>query len=111
MVDELHGRVVRVAEDQWARYHAAAVMASNHLVALLGQVERVAATLGAPLDAYLALARGALGDVTDLGPRDALTGPARRGDEETIERHLSALPDDERAAYAALAERARRLCR
>ena len=28
-----------------ARYHAAAVVASNHLVALLGQVERLAATL------------------------------------------------------------------
>ena len=35
------------------RYHAAAVIASNHLVALLGQVERVAATVGVPLEAYL----------------------------------------------------------
>ena len=32
------------------RYHAAAAIAANHLVALLGQVERVASSIGAPLD-------------------------------------------------------------
>lgn len=110
VVDELHGRVVRVAEHHWARYHAAAVIASNHLVALLGQVERVAASIDAPLDAYLDLARGALDDVAALGPAAALTGPVRRGDRATVDRHLQALPDDERGAYLALAEQAGRLC-
>jgi predicted short-subunit dehydrogenase-like oxidoreductase (DUF2520 family) len=110
VVDELHGRIVRVAEGDWARYHAAAVIASNHLVALLGQVERVAASIDAPLEAYLDLARGALDDVVSLGPAAALTGPVRRGDHATVERHLAALPDPERAAYRALAEEAARLC-
>jgi predicted short-subunit dehydrogenase-like oxidoreductase (DUF2520 family) len=110
VVNELHGRVVRVAESDWARYHAAAVIAANHLVALLGQVERVAATVGAPLEAYLDLARGALDDVAALGPAAALTGPVRRGDTDTVERHLDALPEAERASYRALAEEARRLC-
>lgn len=111
VVDELHGRTVRVAERHWARYHAAAVVASNHLVALLGQVERLAASIDVPLDAFLALAGGALDDVIALGPAAALTGPVRRGDLATVERHLDALPDDERAAYRALAEEAARLCR
>jgi predicted short-subunit dehydrogenase-like oxidoreductase (DUF2520 family) len=110
VVRALEGRVVTVAEDAWARYHAAAVIAANHLVALLGQVERVAATIGAPLDAYLALARGSLDDVADLGPAAALTGPVRRGDTATVERHLAALPEEERAVYAALAAEAGRLC-
>jgi predicted short-subunit dehydrogenase-like oxidoreductase (DUF2520 family) len=110
VVAELHGQIVRVAEDDWARYHAAAVIAANHLVALLGQVERVAATVGAPLAAYLDLARGALDDVADLGPSAALTGPVRRGDLDTVQRHLDALPEAERAAYRALAEEAARLC-
>ena len=35
-----------------SRYHAAAVVASNHLVALLGQVERLAATCGVPFEAF-----------------------------------------------------------
>lgn len=110
VVDELHGRVVRVAEPDWVRYHAAAAIAANHLVGLLGQVERVAATIGAPLDAYLELARGALDDVAALGPAAALTGPVRRGDTATVQRHLDALPEAERAAYRALSEEAARLC-
>lgn len=110
IVDELHGRIVRVAEADWPRYHAAAVIASNHLVALLGQVERVAAALHAPLDAYLDLARGALDDVAALGPAAALTGPVRRGDLATVERHLASLPPEEQPAYRALAQEAARLC-
>ena len=61
-------------------YHAAATLASNHLVALLGQVERVAAGAGVPLAAYLDLARAALADVAARGPAAALTGPVARGD-------------------------------
>ena len=110
VVDELHGRTLTVAEGDWARYHATAAIAANHLVALMGQVERLASTFGAPLDAFLALARGSLDDVAALGPAAALTGPVRRGDHATVERHLAALPDDERPAYRALAEEARRLC-
>jgi predicted short-subunit dehydrogenase-like oxidoreductase (DUF2520 family) len=90
-------------------YHAAACVASNHLVALLGQVERLAANAGVPLDAFLPLVRGTLDNVADLGPADALTGPVARGDDETVARHLDALPADERNAYRALAREARRL--
>jgi predicted short-subunit dehydrogenase-like oxidoreductase (DUF2520 family) len=111
LVAALHGHPVVVAEADWPRYHAAAVIAANHLVALLGQVERVATTVGAPLAAYLDLARGSLDDVAELGPAAALTGPVRRGDLDTVARHLAALPPDERAAYAALSEEAARLCR
>lgn len=110
VVAELHGRVVRVAEDDWPRYHAAAVIAANHLVALLGQVERVADTIGAPLAAYLDLARGALEDVAALGPAAALTGPVRRGDTATVALHLDSLPAAERPAYRTLADEAARLC-
>jgi predicted short-subunit dehydrogenase-like oxidoreductase (DUF2520 family) len=110
VVASLRGRVVHVAETGWARYHAAAVISSNHLVALLGQAERVAASIGAPIEAFLDLARGSLADVADLGPRGALTGPVRRGDIATIERHLDALPPDERPAYEAMVEEAKKLC-
>jgi predicted short-subunit dehydrogenase-like oxidoreductase (DUF2520 family) len=110
VVASLRGRVVHVAETGWARYHAAAVIASNHLVALLGQAERVAASVGAPVEAFLDLARGSLADVAALGPRDALTGPVRRGDSATVQRHLDALPPEERPAYEAMANQAKRLC-
>ncbi len=105
----LGGRPIRVADEHRAAYHAAAAIASNHLVALLGQVERVGAVAGVPLAAYLDLAAAALGDVTRVGPAAALTGPVSRGDWSTVRRHLTALPAEERAAYLALAAAAPRL--
>lgn len=105
----LDGRTVVVPDAARVRYHAAAVLASNHLVALLGQVERVAADVGVPLEAYLDLARGALDDVAAVGPARALTGPVSRGDWDTVSRHLEAVAPAERPAYALLADAARRL--
>jgi predicted short-subunit dehydrogenase-like oxidoreductase (DUF2520 family) len=92
-----------------ARYHATACVASNHLVALLGQVERLAEHAGVPFDAFLPLVRGSVDNVSALGPAAALTGPIARGDDETVARHLDALPASERETYRALVREARRL--
>ena len=109
VVADLGGRAVAVADADRVAYHAAACIASNHLVALLGQVERVAATAGVPLDAYLDLVRQTVENVADLGPAAALTGPVARGDHATVARHLDALDPAERPGYEALADLARRL--
>jgi len=101
----------RVADAHRASYHAAATIASNHLVALLAQAQRVAAEAGVPGEALLPLVRATLDNVDELGAAHALTGPVARGDVDTVMRHLDALPADERAAYRALAEQARRLAR
>lgn len=106
---DLGGRWFEVADADRAAYHAAAVVASNHLVALMGQVERIAAGIGVPGAAYVDLARGALDDVAALGPAAALTGPAARGDWSTVARHLVAIDETEHEAYRALAAAARRL--
>jgi predicted short-subunit dehydrogenase-like oxidoreductase (DUF2520 family) len=105
----LGGRAVAVADADRAAYHAAACIAANHVVALLGQVERVARSAGLDLESFLPLTRAAVDDVASLGAMDALTGPARRGDWATLSRHLDALPEDERAAYQAGAALATRL--
>jgi predicted short-subunit dehydrogenase-like oxidoreductase (DUF2520 family) len=109
LVRDLGGRSFEVADADRAAYHAAAAIASNHLVALLGQVERVAATAGVPLTAYLDLVRATIDNVAELGPAAALTGPVARGDWATVERHRAALPPDELVAYDAMVEAARRL--
>ncbi len=92
-----------------AVYHAAACVASNHVVALLGQVQRLAARAGVPFDAFLPLVRTTLENVADLGPSAALTGPVARGDVTTVAEHLAALPDDEQASYREAALQALRL--
>ena len=112
MVEALGGRSFVVADDDRAGYHAAACIASNHLVALLGQVERVAAGSGVPLEAFLDLVAATVDNVRTLGPAAALTGPAARGDRDTIGRHRAYLQDrvpDDLAAYDALVALARRL--
>ena len=100
-----------VDDEHRAAYHAAACIASNHLVALMGQVERVATSAGLDLDAFVGLARAALTDVVELGPAAALTGPAARGDETTLERHRQTLDPAEIPGYEAGVALARRLAR
>jgi predicted short-subunit dehydrogenase-like oxidoreductase (DUF2520 family) len=106
VVEALYGRAFTVDDGDRAAYHAAASIAANHLVALMGQVQRVGATAGVPFEAYLDLARAALDDVAALGPVAALTGPVARGDDATVRRHLGALPVEERKAYRAMADAA-----
>ncbi|HEX4906180.1 MAG TPA: DUF2520 domain-containing protein [Acidimicrobiales bacterium] len=109
VVAALDGRAVVVDDEHRAAYHAAACIASNHLVALLGQVDRVGRSAGVPLDAFLALARQTIDNVAAVGPQRALTGPVRRGDHVTVDRHRAALAADERGAYDAMVEQAERL--
>ena len=109
VVEELGGKSFEVADENRVSYHAAATIAASHLVALLSQVERVAADAGVPFEAYLDLVRITIENVAALGPAAALTGPVRRGDWDTIAAHLKALPEPERRAYEALSDTAARL--
>jgi predicted short-subunit dehydrogenase-like oxidoreductase (DUF2520 family) len=102
-------RPFRVDAARRASYHAAATVASNHLVALLGQAARLAADAGMPPEALLPLVRATVDNVDALGPADALTGPVARGDVDTVLRHLEAVEPSERPAYRALASEALKL--
>ncbi len=109
VVSALGGHAFVVADDERAVYHAAACVASNHLVALLAQVERLAALAGVPFRAFFALVMASVENCADIGPVRALTGPAARGDVSTIERHVAAIGARERPAYEAMVEEIRRL--
>jgi predicted short-subunit dehydrogenase-like oxidoreductase (DUF2520 family) len=103
VVDALGGRVLPVPPGARAAYHAAACIAANHLVALLAQVERVAADAGLPREPFYDLAAGALANARAAGAPAALTGPAARGDTTTLVGHLGALDPAEHDLYRALA--------
>jgi predicted short-subunit dehydrogenase-like oxidoreductase (DUF2520 family) len=109
LAHDLGLRPVEIPDDRRAEYHAAAVVASNHLVALLGQVERLARHADVPLAAFEPLVRATVDHVFDLGPAAALTGPVARGDVATVSRHLAVIAEDEHRAYQAMADSARRL--
>ncbi len=93
LAEDLGGEPVRLAHEDRALYHAAAVFASNYLVAVSSVAEALfgAAGLPDPVRAMLPLQRGTLDNVERLGPAHALTGPAVRGDAGTIELNLEAL--------------------
>jgi predicted short-subunit dehydrogenase-like oxidoreductase (DUF2520 family) len=87
----------RVEDRHRALYHAGAVFASNYLVALLGEAVGVLEQAGwSEREATAALVRlseGVLLSVSRRGPTGALTGPIRRGDVETVSRHLTVLAE------------------
>lgn len=80
-------------------YHFAASLAAGGVVTLLSLVEDLARRLGLPdavVKGYLELTRGAVAAAADARDEGhsvatALTGPAARGDRETIERQLAEL--------------------
>lgn len=78
-----------------ARYHAAAALASNALVALMGVATEVWREAGLSADdawpALQSLAQGALSAVVGRPLVEGLTGPVARGDVDTVRRHLEAL--------------------
>ena len=97
VVDALGGRAFTVPDEQRAAYHAAACIASNHLVALLGQVERIATSVGVPLEAYLDLARATRRERGRLGRQGrahGACGPRRHGHDRPAPRR----PRPERAS-------------
>lgn len=106
VVASLDGRVITLDDAQRTLYHATASVAANHLVALLGQVETLATAAGLTLEDFVPLAQQALDDVTAVGPAEALTGAASRGDMSTIDAHLAVIPEAERSTYVAMANAA-----
>lgn len=105
---ELGATPLSLAGVDRARYHAAAVFASNYVVALHAAAARAFAQAGLTPDA----ARAALAPLTAatadaiarLPLPHALTGPIARGDARTVEQHLRALAADPalHALYAQL---------
>jgi predicted short-subunit dehydrogenase-like oxidoreductase (DUF2520 family) len=93
LAEDLGGRPFRLADEHRAIYHAAAVFASNYLVATTWVAEELLAIAGVadPTAALAPLQQATLANVAATGPSEALTGPAVRGDAGTIEQHLMAL--------------------
>ena len=93
----------RLADERRPLYHAAAVFASNHVVATSAVAERLFRDAGLPdpLAAMEPLQAATVENIARIGPRAALTGPAVRGDAGTVTRNLEALAADAPDAVAA----------
>lgn len=126
LASDLGCRPFDLRDQDRALYHAAAVVASNHLVALEAQaIAAMAAASGRtadalddppggasvsagpdPIEILRPLLEATIANLAALGPAAALTGPAARGDAGTLDVNLHALASAVPAsvpAYVALA--------
>ena len=95
MARELGGHPITVSDAQRPLYHAAAVMGCGYLAALLQAAGELAQAAGLDpeqaLAALLPLARATLDNIAKLGIAASLTGPAARGDMDTLQTHWQAI--------------------
>jgi predicted short-subunit dehydrogenase-like oxidoreductase (DUF2520 family) len=102
---------IAVPDELRALYHAAATVAAGGIVTVATFAERLMSETGVSRAALVPLVRAAVDNWAALGA-DALTGPAVRGDDETMRRQRSAVAnagDDALPFWDALETATRRL--
>jgi predicted short-subunit dehydrogenase-like oxidoreductase (DUF2520 family) len=115
LVNLLEGKALVIPPNMRPLYHAAAVMASNNVVAVVAAASRLLVQAGVSEDealpALLPLVEGTVDNLKHLGIPAALTGPVARGDADTVRLHLARLSGDDRPLYCALGLEVLRLAR
>jgi len=95
MARDLEALPLQILTEGKPLYHAAAVVASNFLVTLMGAALRLIQQAGVPADEAFAVLRplieGTLANIDRSGVHQALTGPVVRGDVQTVETHIQAI--------------------
>jgi predicted short-subunit dehydrogenase-like oxidoreductase (DUF2520 family) len=95
LAGQLGARTLEIPAGKKPAYHAAAVISSNFPVVLASVATHLLRDIGiAEASAHQAvesLMSGALSNMRQTLPDDALTGPVVRGDTETVGKHLRAL--------------------
>lgn len=95
LASDLRGRMFSIPASAKASYHAAAVTACGHFVALVDCAVELLGNAGIPRDdglqLLLPLIESTLANLRRGTAESALTGPFRRGDETTVDRHLEAI--------------------
>lgn len=90
------------------KYHAAAVFASNHIVALAGLGAGLFAQCGfseeEAVKSVISLMKYTIDNIENQGLAGALTGPVERNDISTVKKHLEVLSNEEKNAYSVLSE-------
>jgi predicted short-subunit dehydrogenase-like oxidoreductase (DUF2520 family) len=107
LASRMGGRVIALDHEQRQRLHLAAVFTSNFPVILMIEAQKLLRAEGLPEDLLLPLWSTTAANVAAIRPEHALTGPARRKDLQTIQRHLALLEKDPelRQLYSMLSER------
>lgn len=97
LAERLDGRAIAIPDELRPLYHASAVLACGYVATLLdaavGLWTRMGFTEEDGVRAVAPLARATIEAIAAAGPVNAVTGPAVRGDADTIAAHLSLLAE------------------
>ncbi len=104
LAEKLSKRVVEADSALRRRVHVAAVFACNFPNFLWTQAARLLKADGLDLSLMQPLLQATLDKALALGPEEAQTGPARRGDSGVIASHLASLPPDAAEIYKLLSD-------
>ena len=109
---KIGARHFEIATEMKGLYHAAAVMASGGIVALLSMslemLSRCGLSEAESRRILLPLVEGAVANAREEGPARAITGPVRRGDAGTVAKNMQSIASidaDWAEVYRLLAER------
>ena len=101
-------RVYETSQHDRERLHVAGVFANNFTNLMYTMAAELLQGTHIPFKALLPLIEETAAKIHTLSPRDAQTGPARRGDENVMSHHLSLLTEQQRQVYQLLSDEIRR---
>ena len=96
--------VYEATQQDRERLHVAGVYACNFTNLMYTMAAELLKNTHIPFSALLPLIDETAAKIHTLSPRDAQTGPARRGDENVMNHHLSLLNDEQRKVYQLLSD-------
>lgn len=103
------GNEVRyIAAKDKVKYHCAAAVCSNHVVALIQESLELMQECGfdeeSALKALTPIMLGNMQHIVERGTVNSLTGPVERADVKTVKKHLSCLNEKQQMLYRLLSE-------
>jgi predicted short-subunit dehydrogenase-like oxidoreductase (DUF2520 family) len=94
LAEKISNLVYQVGDDDRAVLHVAAVFANNFTNHMLTLAESICQEHHISFEILKPIIRETVVKALDVGPANSQTGPAIRGDQHTIEKHLRLLADD-----------------
>lgn len=104
LAHSISSKVVYATSEQRCYLHIAAVFACNFPNAVYNMVAELLEKNGLPFDSMLPLIDEAARKVHTMHPREAQTGPAKRGDRNVMNTHKKMLDDELSAIYSLLSD-------
>lgn len=98
-------RVYEVKQEEREKLHVCGVLVNNFPNALYAMAADLLQGTSIPFKVLLPLIDETASKVHTLSPAEAQTGPARRGDEAVMRKHMSLLPAEDAEIYRLISDR------